>query len=1046
MSAAPHLPDDEGTEPAFDYDAFISYKRSDGTRAARWLRRRLLSYRLPRALRDRWPRKLSVYLDTVYEKATEDFFERNIKPALMRSRHLIVVLTPAVLAAAERQGDWVAREVREFGGTSQGRNLIVVTAPGVDILEMPWGLAEQFPHLEIVSLRDLTPERFWRWSRWWGLRDELLKVAAPLCRIPTVDMPALRGEERNRALRILGATSTLLSVVLAAMTVLTVLAYRNYLAAESSRRAEHAAQVRTLLDAHPQAVPDIIKSLPANADVLDRLRVLWTTPWNQDERPARTRAGLALHALVPQASAGVTSQLLDWMADAADPQEVLLIRSELSRDAAGLVEGLWKKVEAAQTPREQRFRQLVGLAAFDPSNRRWAELGPELAAALVQTNPLYLPVWTEAFRPVKSVLIAPLVAHFSGRTPDGRRYAAATLLATYGADSVELLVRLLETADAEQYQRIFPLLATAEHRQAALEALRRKITVLPAASGEGRSAGAAEDDAARAQAQLAVALLRLAPDDSVWSLLTKRADPTVRSHLVHALGPLRADASLLLQRLQNETDVSARRSLILSLGEFSSDQLTPQQRQDTIALLLRWYESDPDPGVHSAVDWLLRHGRRGSSARPLDWQAAGALKKLERRLAGEPHPGRNWYINHTGDTMAIVRGPSTSWLARGGTDDDPAFRKQIRRSFAIATTEVTIAQFRAFQSSLLQPEALKYAPDEEAPILGVTWFEAALYCNWLSRREGRPPCYTRQLAGEAMNINQDLLSQPCYRLPTEAEWEAAARAGSPAPRFYGASSSLLGQYAWYQQSSGDRAWPVGQLKPNDLGLFDVYGNAEEWTQQRAGVVMNGQLRSDPFLEQRRSNPKDDEEDSILVVTPDSERVLKGGSFNERDQRVSSGARNFVPPGVRALAFGFRVATTLGTGVPAKQSSQTPDASRTPSAPALQIVVDHANVSFRSASRFAWPQKQDLDLCMGRLQYDGQFESGMVVAEYSPSAPPLRRLPRGFTELSVEPPTTDEAFRDLGICLRGILSDATADQGNVSARIPFRVVEASRPRQ
>ena len=190
--------------------------------------------------------------------------------------------------------------------------------------------------------------------------------------------------------------------------------YRSYLAAENSRRAEHAAQVRTLLDAHPQAVPDIIKSLPANSDVLDRLRVLWTTPGNQDELLARTRAALALHALVPQASADVRSQLLDWMADAADPQEVLLIRSELSRDAAGLTEGLWKKVEAAQTPREQRFRQLVGLAAFDPSNRRWAELGPELAAALVQTNPLYLPVWTEAFRPVKSALIAPLVAHFSG--------------------------------------------------------------------------------------------------------------------------------------------------------------------------------------------------------------------------------------------------------------------------------------------------------------------------------------------------------------------------------------------------------------------------------------------------------------------------------------------------------------------------------------------------------------------------------------------------------------------------------------------------------
>ena len=90
----------EATANAFDYDAFISYKRSDGTRAARWLRRKLLGYRLPRALRDRWPRKLSVYLDTVYERATDDFFENNVKLALIQSRHLVVVVSPALLDVA----------------------------------------------------------------------------------------------------------------------------------------------------------------------------------------------------------------------------------------------------------------------------------------------------------------------------------------------------------------------------------------------------------------------------------------------------------------------------------------------------------------------------------------------------------------------------------------------------------------------------------------------------------------------------------------------------------------------------------------------------------------------------------------------------------------------------------------------------------------------------------------------------------------------------------------------------------------------------------
>jgi hypothetical protein len=73
----------------FDYDAFISYRRSDGTAVARWLRRALVGYRLPRALRSRHADELRVYLDTVHERATSDFYERSIKPALQSSRFLI---------------------------------------------------------------------------------------------------------------------------------------------------------------------------------------------------------------------------------------------------------------------------------------------------------------------------------------------------------------------------------------------------------------------------------------------------------------------------------------------------------------------------------------------------------------------------------------------------------------------------------------------------------------------------------------------------------------------------------------------------------------------------------------------------------------------------------------------------------------------------------------------------------------------------------------------------------------------------------------------
>jgi hypothetical protein len=81
----------------FSYDAFISYRRADGTKVARWARRELETYRAPRSLRDRFGRKLRIYLDTAYESGTSDFYQHNIKPALLASRFLLIVATPAAL-------------------------------------------------------------------------------------------------------------------------------------------------------------------------------------------------------------------------------------------------------------------------------------------------------------------------------------------------------------------------------------------------------------------------------------------------------------------------------------------------------------------------------------------------------------------------------------------------------------------------------------------------------------------------------------------------------------------------------------------------------------------------------------------------------------------------------------------------------------------------------------------------------------------------------------------------------------------------------------
>ncbi len=121
-------------------------------------------------------------------------------------------------------------------------------------------------------------------------------------------------------------------------------------------------------------------------------------------------------------------------------------------------------------------------------------------------------------------------------------------------------------------------------------------------------------------------------------------------------------------------------------------------------------------------------------------------------------------------------------------------------------------------------------------MIGFTWYMAAHYCNWLSEQEGLPKdqwCYLPNEAGayaEGMSIPADVLERTGYRLPTEAEWEYACRAGAVTSRYYGHSIDLLDAYAWYQANSKEHAWTCGSLLPNDLGLFDMLGNEFEWVQ------------------------------------------------------------------------------------------------------------------------------------------------------------------------------------------------------------------------
>src|SRR5579872_4684773 len=140
------------------YDAFISYRRKDGARHARKLRRRLLEFKVPPSVRGvAAPEKLDIYLDTIYERATENFFDSIIVPALANSRTLIIVQTPeAFKVRPNGSKSWVEREIDVYRSGSPKRPIAVALARGGFDDPLPAGLDIEFPQIERVDIRRIT--------------------------------------------------------------------------------------------------------------------------------------------------------------------------------------------------------------------------------------------------------------------------------------------------------------------------------------------------------------------------------------------------------------------------------------------------------------------------------------------------------------------------------------------------------------------------------------------------------------------------------------------------------------------------------------------------------------------------------------------------------------------------------------------------------------------------------------------------------------------------------------------------------------------------
>jgi formylglycine-generating enzyme required for sulfatase activity len=196
---------------------------------------------------------------------------------------------------------------------------------------------------------------------------------------------------------------------------------------------------------------------------------------------------------------------------------------------------------------------------------------------------------------------------------------------------------------------------------------------------------------------------------------------------------------------------------------------------------------------------------------------------------------------------------------------------EFRRGFWIATTEITNAQYERFRPRNGRSESSK---GDDSPVVDISWEDAKAYCAWLAEKSGRP-----------------------IRLPSEAEWECACRAGSDGEFTFGDDEENLSEFAWYDENSEGRAHAVGTKRPNRWGLFDLHGNIWEWCEDTWHTSYDeAPADGSPWTE------------GGVEVEPGSPfRVFRGGGWGFPARYCRSAFRSRFVPALRYWLLGFRPA-------------------------------------------------------------------------------------------------------------------------------------------
>jgi len=625
-------------------------------------------------------------------------------------------------------------------------------------------------------------------------------------------------------------------------------------------------------------------------DAMVPYRALWEPSLSdlvEDPSAGETQRLRAALALLETADDQQRQAMLDCLRQwslAVDARTLGLVRTRLMPYRATVVEPLWRTAVDEQLDPSARLRVDCLLAGFDPGNERWAQIGATVAFALLAADPLEMDHWASLLRPVAVQLIEPLRQVFSA--PSGKssdRVAAARILGQY-ADSA-LLGQLLLAADASQYPMLLPRASSeaAALTPALVDAVRRD---------DADDLNPASLCGVERRRNAAIALMHLGQAQHVWPLLAASKNPTLRTMLILDMHPFGVPPGVLVAGWNANDDPTVRQAIALAVEPYRGHGLPERMEKRVVDYCLAALKG-PQQAERSAAQWLLTR-----------WGRTEQVEETLRSLAGQSKG--DWQTTRQGHVLRVFRGPVTFIM---GSPDDESGReprevrrpRTVPRSFAVGIQPVTVEEYQRFHADAVY--ARDVTPDRHCPMSNLTWLDAVRYCRWLSEQEGIPEeqmCYPPVgKIGPDLVLSSQLFSRTGYRLPTEVEWEFACRAKAETRWFCGANEDHLQHFAWFALNSQERLWPVGMLRPNAFGFFDMGGNVGQWCHNAL---------ADPDLYE------DAPPTEVIGLKGEpvgqTSHAFRGGGYQRTSKRLRSAQRYYFSLPSGFSYSGFRIARTL----------------------------------------------------------------------------------------------------------------------------------------